>query len=108
MTAASSYLVYVGTYTGPKSKGIYGFRFDPKTGQLTSTGLVAEMANPSWVVTDPQHRFLYAATEMGPSRERTATRRTAPSAASPSTPRPARSHSSTRSMRAEAAHATWW
>src|SRR5580700_10320213 len=66
MTTASSYFVYVGTYTGPTSKGIYGFRFDPKTGQFTSTGLVAELPNPSWLVTDPQHRFLYAATEMGP------------------------------------------
>jgi 6-phosphogluconolactonase len=68
MTAASSYFVYVGTYTGPTSKGIYGFRFDPKTGKLTSTGLAAELPNPSWLVTDPQHRFLYAATEMGPER----------------------------------------
>jgi 6-phosphogluconolactonase len=66
MTTASSYFVYIGTYTGSTSKGIYGFRFDPKTGKLTSTGLVAELANPSWLVTDPQHRFLYAATEMGP------------------------------------------
>jgi 6-phosphogluconolactonase len=66
MTTASSYFVYVGTYTGPTSKGIYGFRFDPKTGQFTSTGLVAELANPSWLVTGPQHRFLYVATEMGP------------------------------------------
>jgi 6-phosphogluconolactonase len=63
---AGSYFVYVGTYTGPTSKGIYGFRFDPKTGQFTSTGLVAELPNPSWLVTDPQHRFLYAVTEMGP------------------------------------------
>jgi 6-phosphogluconolactonase len=66
MTTASSYFVYVGTYTGPTSKGIYGFRFDPKTGQFTSTGLVAELPNPAWLVADPQHRFLYAATEMGP------------------------------------------
>ncbi len=51
---ASSYFVYVGTYTGPTSKGIYGFRFDPKTGQFTPTGLVAELSNPSWLVTDPQ------------------------------------------------------
>jgi 6-phosphogluconolactonase len=66
MTAASSYFVYVGTYTGPTSKGIYGFRFDPKTGRFTATGLVAELPNPAWIVTGPQHRFLYAASEMGP------------------------------------------
>ena len=63
---ASSYFVYVGTYTGPTSKGIYGFRFDPKTGQFTPTGVAAELPNPSWLITGPQHRFLYAVTEMGP------------------------------------------
>jgi 6-phosphogluconolactonase len=66
--AASSYFVYVGTYTAGKSKGIYGYRFDPKTGQLTATGLAAEMVNPSFLITDPQHRFLYAVTEMGQER----------------------------------------
>jgi 6-phosphogluconolactonase len=65
MPAVSSYFVYVGTYTGPKSKGIYGYRYDPATGQFTSTGLAAEIANPSFLVTDPQHRFRYAVTEMG-------------------------------------------
>ena len=49
----------------PSSKGIYNYRFDPKTGKLTPIGVAAEMANPSFMVTDPQHRFLYAVTEMG-------------------------------------------
>ena len=31
--ANTSYQVFVGTYTGPSSKGIYGFHFDPATGQ---------------------------------------------------------------------------
>ena len=65
MTPESSYLVYVGTYTATNSKGIYNYRFDPKTGKLTPIGVAAEMANPSFMVTDPQHRFLYAVTEMG-------------------------------------------
>jgi 6-phosphogluconolactonase len=65
MTPESSYLVYVGTYTATSSKGIYNYRFDPKTGQLTPIGVAAEMANPSFMATDPQHRFLYAVTEMG-------------------------------------------
>ncbi len=62
---ASSYFVYVGTYTGPKSKGIFAYRYDPKTGHYTSMGVVAEVKNPSWVITDPHHRFLYAVTEAG-------------------------------------------
>ncbi len=65
MTPESSYLVYVGTYTATSSKGIYNYRFDPKTGKLTPIGVAAEMANPSFMATDPQHRFLYAVTEMG-------------------------------------------
>ena len=64
MTANSSF-VYVGTYTGTGSKGIYSYHFNPRTGMLTPIGVVAEQANPSFLVTDPHHRFLYAATEMG-------------------------------------------
>ncbi len=65
---ASSYLVYVGTYTAGTSKGIYNYHFDPKTGQLTPIGVAAEVVNPSFLATDPQHRFLYAVTEMGQAR----------------------------------------
>ncbi len=67
-TPASSYLVYVGTYTATASKGIYNYRFDPHTGKLTPIGVAAEQANPSFMVTDPHHRFLYAVTEMGNER----------------------------------------
>src|SRR5579863_3534336 len=59
-----NYFVYVGTYTGASSKGIYGFNFDEKTGRLVPSGTAAEVANPSFVVTDPAHRHLYAVTEM--------------------------------------------
>src|SRR3984957_19582105 len=62
---ANSYLTYVGTYPAA-SKGIYSFRFDPATGRLTAIGVAAELPNPAFLATDPQHRFLYAVTEMGP------------------------------------------
>ena len=58
------YLVYLGTYTGPASKGIYAYRFDASTGQATSLGLVAETVNPSFLAIDPSRRFLYAANEV--------------------------------------------
>jgi 6-phosphogluconolactonase len=61
--AAGQYIMYVGTYTGSKSKGIYGYRLDGKTGQFTTLGVMAEVANPSFVVTDPGQHFLYASTE---------------------------------------------
>jgi hypothetical protein len=60
IATAHSYFVYVGTYTGPTSKGIYAFRFDPSNAQMTPIGVAAEVQNPSFVVTDPSHRYLYA------------------------------------------------
>ena len=62
--ANSKYLVYVGTYTGKGSKGIYAYRFDPATVQLTSLGLAAETADPSFLAVDPTRRFLYAVNEI--------------------------------------------
>jgi len=60
----SKYLVYVGTYTGKQSKGIYAYRFDPATDQLTSLGLAAESVNPSFLAVEPTRRFLYAVNEI--------------------------------------------
>ncbi len=57
------YLVYVGTYTGPESKGIYAYRFDPKTGDVTSLGLVGEAKNPSFLAIHPNRKFLYSVGE---------------------------------------------
>src|SRR5690242_3369142 len=62
--AQSKYLVYVGTYTTNGSKGIYSYRFDSRSGQLSELGLAAETENPSFVVIDPSQRFLYAVNEV--------------------------------------------
>ncbi|MFT4559301.1 MAG: 6-phosphogluconolactonase, partial [Planctomycetaceae bacterium] len=62
---AGATLVYIGTYTGPKSQGIYVSRLDPGTGSLSKPELAAEMVNPSWVTIHPNGRFLYAAGESG-------------------------------------------
>ena len=62
--SSSSYLAYVGTYTGPTSKGIYAFHFDAATGHATSLGLAVESVNPSFVAVAPNRRFLYAANEI--------------------------------------------
>jgi 6-phosphogluconolactonase len=59
------YLVYIGTYTGPKSKGIYAYRLDMKTGALTSLGLAAQTPNPTFLAIHPNHKSLYAANEIG-------------------------------------------
>ncbi len=57
-------LLYVGTYTGTKSKGIYAFRLDAK-GKLTPLGLAAETTSPTFLAVHPNKKFLYAANEMG-------------------------------------------
>ena len=63
---AGTYLVYVGTYTTKQtSKGIYAYRFDATTGQLTSIGLAAESVDPSFVAVHPNGKYLYAVNEIG-------------------------------------------
>jgi 6-phosphogluconolactonase len=56
--------VYVGTYTGGKSKGIYRYDLDLGSGKLTSAGLAAELLNPSFLAVHPNRRFLYAVNEV--------------------------------------------
>jgi len=61
---AGDYLLYVGTYTNQRSKGIYAWRFDPASGQLKALGLVAETPSPSFLAIHPDRRFLYAVNEI--------------------------------------------
>ncbi len=63
--SGGKYLVYVGTYTGSKSKGIYGFRFNPQIGGLDEIGLVGVVVNPSFLALSPDHKYLYAVSELG-------------------------------------------
>lgn len=56
-------LIYIGTYTGPQSKGIYVSRFDSKTGSLSMPELAAETPNPTFLALHPNRRFLYAVGE---------------------------------------------
>lgn len=56
--------IYIGTYTGVKSKGIYSAQFDATTGKLGAPELVAETKNPSFLALHPSKPFLYAVSEM--------------------------------------------
>lgn len=62
--APKSYRVYVGTYTGADSKGIYLYDFDAATGALKQVGLAAETKSPSFLAMSPDARHLYAVGEM--------------------------------------------
>ena len=57
-------LVYLGTYTADRSKGVYVSRLDLATGALTAPELVAETPNPSFLAVHPRGDILYAANEV--------------------------------------------
>lgn len=64
-SAPKEYLVYVGTYTGQKSKGIYAYRLQMESGQLVDAGLAVETGNPSFLAIHPKKNVVYAANEVG-------------------------------------------
>jgi len=57
--------LYIGTYTGPKSKGIYQMQLNLATGALSQPELAGETANPSFLTLHPNRKFLYAVSEAG-------------------------------------------
>ncbi len=65
LALSTQYFVYVGTYTGPHSKGVYAFRFNAEEGRAQPPFLAAETANPSFLALAPNGRFLYAVGELG-------------------------------------------
>ncbi len=56
--------VYIGTYTGGESKGIYRFELDLESGKLTPAGLAAEVVNPSFLAIHPNGKLMYAVNEV--------------------------------------------
>src|SRR2546426_1837427 len=62
--------VYVGTYTGSKSKGIYLFRLQTENLEVSQNitlvplGLAAETPNPSFIELDLKRRVLFAVNEL--------------------------------------------
>ena len=57
-------LVYFGTYTGEKSRGIYVSHLDTATGALSAPQLAAELRNPSYLAVRPDGGFIYAVSEV--------------------------------------------
>jgi len=61
----TSLRLYIGTYTGPKSKGIYTANLDLATGQLSPAEVAVELKNPSFLAVHPQDpSLLYAVSEV--------------------------------------------
>jgi 6-phosphogluconolactonase len=67
-------LVYVGTRTGPTSKGIYVFRLQTSNLEVSQNitlaplGLAAEVPDPTYLELDLERRLLFAVSEVGPPR----------------------------------------
>ena len=61
---ANKVRMYVGTYTGKGSDGIYLFQFDTATCEVLPKGLAVRTENPSFLTVDHTGRFLYAVNEI--------------------------------------------
>jgi 6-phosphogluconolactonase len=60
----SHFLVYLGTYTGGESEGIYVQRLNMATGALTPVSVAKEVVNPSFLAIHPSKKFLFAVNEV--------------------------------------------
>jgi 6-phosphogluconolactonase len=60
---AQQFTLFVGTYTKTGSKGIYTYRFDAKTGNLTFLSSTDSAVNPSYLAISPNQKFLFAVNE---------------------------------------------
>ena len=56
--------VFVGTYTGKKSQGIYRVEFDSATGKLGTPQLAAEVTSPSFLAIHPERTHLFCVCEV--------------------------------------------
>ena len=64
--------VYIGTYTGPgKAEGIYVYRLDSSSGELSHAHTVTGMDNPTFVALHPRQPLLFAVSEEGSGDART-------------------------------------
>jgi len=57
------YFLFIGTYTGSGSKGIYVYSFDAGTGKAEWISNTEGVVNPSYLAIAPNGKYLYACTE---------------------------------------------
>ncbi|GAA4313701.1 6-phosphogluconolactonase [Nibribacter koreensis] len=56
--------VYVGTYAKPDTEGIFGYRLNEETGELTQVLRVKAGPNPSYLAITSDRKYLYAVNEV--------------------------------------------
>lgn len=57
---APSEIIYVGTYDGRGSQGLYVFEFDRRTGQMTQIQTISDRKSPNFQALHPSGRYLYS------------------------------------------------
>ena len=62
-THGQAYFLFIGTYTGTGSKGIYVYRFDAATGKASWISNTEGVINPSFIAVAPGAKRIYACTE---------------------------------------------
>ena len=60
----TAFRVYVGTYTGGGSEGIYAFELNVKDGSVSEARLVGKVTTPSVLAIHPSRKFLYCVSEI--------------------------------------------
>lgn len=63
MTTNTNYFLFAGSYAPEDKPGIYAYTFNSTTGNLTSQGSYAGIANPSFLTIHPNGKWLYAVSE---------------------------------------------
>lgn len=56
----SNEIIYVGTFEGRDSKGVYVYEFDRETGELTHLQTVTDRVSPNFQTIHPNGQFLYS------------------------------------------------
>lgn len=65
------FYLFVGTYTGEGSEGIYLYRFNATNGTVSPVDTVSGVENPSYINLSPDNRSLYAVNENADSSDAT-------------------------------------
>lgn len=65
--AGQDYYLFIGTYTSGKSKGIYVYDFNARSGELKWVSNTDSAANPSFLTVAPDGRHIYAVNEISRS-----------------------------------------
>lgn len=67
--SGQEYYLFVGTYTGEGSEGIYLYKFNSGDGSVDSLSETAGVENPSYLALSPDHSNVYAVNEVADDSE---------------------------------------